>query len=76
MLRVLSIVSISLFLATCGGDTTGGAGGDGGSLTILCDAEGEHKRKFINAVPALNPAFQVIPIYLSRMGLRRWEVME
>ncbi len=53
-----------------------GAGGDGGSLTILCDAEGEHKRKFIQAVPDIDPAFQVIPTYLSRMGLRRWEVNE
>ncbi len=51
-----------------------GAGGEGGSLTILCDAEGEHKRKFIEAVPQIDPSFQVIPTYLSRMGLRRWEV--
>ncbi|MFO7976893.1 MAG: GHMP kinase [Candidatus Hydrogenedentota bacterium] len=53
-----------------------GAGGEGGSLTILCDAEGEHKRKFIEAVPGVDPTFQVIPTYLSRMGLRRWEVYE
>ena len=53
-----------------------GAGGEGGSLTILCDAEGEHKRKFIEAVPSVDPAFQVIPTYLSRIGLRRWEVCE
>jgi D-glycero-alpha-D-manno-heptose-7-phosphate kinase len=53
-----------------------GAGGEGGSLTILCDAEGEHKRKFIEAVPSVDPTFQVIPTYLSRMGLRRWEVYE
>ena len=53
-----------------------GAGGDGGSLTILCDAEGEHKRKFIEAVPGVDPRFQVIPTYLSRVGLRRWELYE
>lgn len=51
-----------------------GAGGPGGSLTLLFGAKGEQKRKFIEALPALNPQFQVIPIYLSRMGLRRWTV--
>lgn len=51
-----------------------GAGGQGGSLTILGGAEGEQKRAFIEALPSLNPRFQVIPTYLSRMGLRRWEV--
>jgi len=50
-----------------------GAGGEGGSLTVLCAPEGERKRAFIDALPSLNPAFQVIPTYLSRMGLRRWE---
>ncbi|MBI4557033.1 MAG: GHMP kinase [Candidatus Hydrogenedentes bacterium] len=51
-----------------------GAGGDGGSLTILCGSEGERKRAFISELPQVNPGFQVIPTYLSRMGLRRWEV--
>ncbi len=51
-----------------------GAGGEGGSLTILFGPEGERKRAFIDALPSLNQTFQVIPTYLSRMGLRRWEV--
>ncbi|MBI5092724.1 MAG: GHMP kinase [Candidatus Hydrogenedentes bacterium] len=50
-----------------------GAGGEGGSLSILFGPEGERKRAFINALPELNQAFQVIPTYLSRTGLRRWE---
>ncbi|HEO70559.1 MAG TPA: GHMP kinase [Candidatus Hydrogenedentes bacterium] len=50
-----------------------GAGGDGGSLTLLCPPEGERKRAFIKALPLLDPAFQAIPTYLSRMGLRCWE---
>jgi len=50
-----------------------GAGGEGGSLTILCGPEGERKRAFMKALPDLNPLFQAIPTYLSRMGLRRWE---
>ncbi|HOC67236.1 MAG TPA: GHMP kinase [Candidatus Hydrogenedentes bacterium] len=50
-----------------------GAGGEGGSVTILCGPENEQKRSFIQAVPSLNPDFQVLPIYLSRFGLRQWE---
>lgn len=53
-----------------------GAGGEGGSLTILCGPEGEKKRAFIDALSSLDAKFQVIPTYLSRMGLRRWEVRE
>lgn len=50
-----------------------GAGGEGGSMTILCPPEGERKRAFINALPSVDPQFQAIPTYLSRMGLRRWQ---
>jgi D-glycero-alpha-D-manno-heptose-7-phosphate kinase len=50
-----------------------GAGGEGGSLSILCPPEGERKRAFIKALPSLNPAFCAVPTYFSRMGLRRWE---
>jgi len=53
-----------------------GAGGEGGSLSVLCAPEGERKRAFANALASLNPNFQVIPTYLSRMGLRRWEISE
>ena len=50
-----------------------GAGGDGGSLTLLFGPESERKRAFLRALPALNQSFQSIPIYLSRFGLRQWE---
>jgi len=53
-----------------------GAGGEGGSLTILCGPEGERKRSFVQALSALNPKYQAIPLYLSRFGLRRWECVE
>ncbi len=53
-----------------------GAGGEGGSLTVLCPPESERRRAFINALPSLGKGFQVIQTYLSRMGLRRWEVIE
>jgi D-glycero-alpha-D-manno-heptose-7-phosphate kinase len=50
-----------------------GAGGDGGSITILCGALSHQKRALIAAIEAENPLFQHIPTYLSRVGLRIWE---
>lgn len=49
-----------------------GAGGEGGSLTLLFDEHNKNKRNFKKALFELDPQLQVIPIYLSRMGLRRW----
>jgi len=50
-----------------------GAGGGGGSLTILCGEDASSKRKIINDVQAANEKYKNIPIYLSRYGLRIWE---
>jgi D-glycero-alpha-D-manno-heptose-7-phosphate kinase len=49
-----------------------GAGGQGGSLTLLCDAHSPRKRELIRAVESANPAFRHVPTYLSRSGLRVW----
>ncbi len=53
-----------------------GAGGEGGSLTLLCGPDGERKRALVQELEALQRGFQIIPIYLSRMGLRVWETLE
>ncbi len=50
-----------------------GAGGDGGSVTLLCGATSSEKRELIKAVEEANPLFKSLPIYLSRFGLRVWE---
>jgi D-glycero-alpha-D-manno-heptose-7-phosphate kinase len=50
-----------------------GAGGDGGSLTILAGELSHVKRAMIRDIEAENPLFKNIPIYLSRTGLRTWE---
>jgi len=50
-----------------------GAGGDGGSLTILCDAAAQVKRAMLRSIEQENPRFKNIPIYLSRYGLRVWK---
>ncbi len=49
-----------------------GAGGDGGSLTILCGPIAQAKRAMLRAIEQENPRFRSIPIYLSRYGLRVW----
>jgi D-glycero-alpha-D-manno-heptose-7-phosphate kinase len=50
-----------------------GAGGDGGSLTLLCGDHSQEKRAMIRAIEQENPLFKNIPVYLSRYGLRVWK---
>ena len=50
-----------------------GAGGDGGSLTILMGAASESKRAMIREIEQDVPLCRSIPIYLSRYGVRTWE---
>lgn len=50
-----------------------GAGGEGGSMTLLCGPSASARRSLLRAISAANPLFQLIPIYLSRFGLRVWE---
>ena len=50
-----------------------GAGGLGGSLTLLSNESSAAKRAMIRAIEQENPYYQNIPIYLSRSGLRTWE---
>jgi D-glycero-alpha-D-manno-heptose-7-phosphate kinase len=49
-----------------------GAGGDGGSVTILCGDLSGKKRSMIRAIEEASPLYRTIPVYLSRMGLRVW----
>jgi D-glycero-alpha-D-manno-heptose-7-phosphate kinase len=50
-----------------------GAGGEGGSLTILTGTLSQVKRAMIREIETENRLFKNIPIYLSRYGLRTWE---
>jgi D-glycero-alpha-D-manno-heptose-7-phosphate kinase len=50
-----------------------GAGGEGGSITILCNSLSHAKRAMIREIEQENLLFKNIPIYLSRHGLRVWE---
>jgi D-glycero-alpha-D-manno-heptose-7-phosphate kinase len=49
-----------------------GAGGEGGSITLLCDAHSPRKRALLRAIETAHPDFRHIPTYLSRFGLRVW----
>jgi D-glycero-alpha-D-manno-heptose-7-phosphate kinase len=50
-----------------------GAGGEGGSITLLCSSLSHEKRAMLRAIEEDNPLCRSIPIYLSRYGLRVWE---
>ncbi len=50
-----------------------GAGGEGGSVTLLCPPLSYVKREMIRAIEAESSPCRNIPIYLSRYGLRIWE---
>lgn len=55
------------------GGKVNGAGGDGGSVTLLFGPEGIKKRDFMRRLGVCEPQAQIIPTYLSRIGLRTWE---
>lgn len=50
-----------------------GAGGDGGSVTLLCNSLSYVKRAMTKEIEQENLLYRNIPIYLSRYGLRTWE---
>ncbi len=50
-----------------------GAGGEGGSISVLSGPEMPHKREMVEEIEDLRDEIQQIPIYLSRYGLRIWE---
>jgi len=56
-----------------------GAGGAGGSLTLLCGPLSHGKRTMIREIEQESSRsdrlFTNIPIYLSRFGLRTWEAV-
>jgi D-glycero-alpha-D-manno-heptose-7-phosphate kinase len=49
-----------------------GAGGEGGSLTLLCGPSSSAKRSLIASLGDVDPLCQHIPTHLSRTGLRVW----
>lgn len=50
-----------------------GAGGDGGSLTILSPPDWALRKRMVRTIEEIGGGIREIPIYLSRTGLRVWE---
>jgi D-glycero-alpha-D-manno-heptose-7-phosphate kinase len=53
-----------------------GAGGDGGSVTLLCGADSASHRRVVETVQGIDASFRVIPTALSRAGLRVWDASD
>ena len=49
-----------------------GAGGEGGSITLLCDESSSRKRALLREIEGADSAFRHVPTYLSRAGVRVW----
>jgi D-glycero-alpha-D-manno-heptose-7-phosphate kinase len=49
-----------------------GAGGEGGSITVLCGPERRAKRQLLAAIREADSRFEVVPTRLARRGLRVW----
>lgn len=49
-----------------------GAGGEGGSLTLLCGEDVAGKDALVRALEAADPAFRHVPTRFSREGVRVW----
>jgi len=50
-----------------------GAGGDGGSLTLLCGPQAAQRRALVQQIESASVRYQNLPIQLSPTGLRVWE---
>jgi D-glycero-alpha-D-manno-heptose-7-phosphate kinase len=50
-----------------------GAGGEGGSITLLGGPKAAAQQAMLAAIQRADPFLQVIPIRLSRDGLQVWE---
>jgi len=66
--RVISIAQVH----GAAGWKVNGAGGDGGSLTLLAGASSAAMRAMVRQIEEDNPLFRSIPIHLERTGLRVW----
>lgn len=50
-----------------------GAGGEGGSLTLLCGSSVATRKQMLHEIEVQNEMWRNIPINLDRYGLRTWE---
>lgn len=53
-----------------------GAGGRGGSLTVLADADDERRRRMLQDIVSLGHGIGPLPAWLSSSGLKVWDVRQ
>jgi D-glycero-alpha-D-manno-heptose-7-phosphate kinase len=71
--RALQVIGVAEEFGVAGYKVNG-AGGAGGSVTLLLKPGAPDKHRIIEAVEKVNPDFRNIPIRLAPHGLRRWKV--
>ena len=50
-----------------------GAGGDGGSMTLLGPEDGVRRRRMLDRIERMGNGIRIIPVSLSTEGLKSWE---
>jgi D-glycero-alpha-D-manno-heptose-7-phosphate kinase len=50
-----------------------GAGGEGGSLTLLGSPRPDQRHRMVETIQKISPLYRLIPIQLDHWGLRVWE---
>lgn len=73
--RAAKVISVAERFGVAGYKVNG-AGGAGGSVTLLLKAGAQDKHRLIAEIEEAHPDFRSIPIRLAPHGLRRWKVEE
>jgi D-glycero-alpha-D-manno-heptose-7-phosphate kinase len=64
-----SVIDIAVASGALGWKVNG-AGGEGGSITVLCGPDAASRRHLSASLPRADPMFHIIPTSLSRHGVR------
>jgi D-glycero-alpha-D-manno-heptose-7-phosphate kinase len=69
--RAKQVIALARQLGVAGYKING-AGGDGGSITLLLRAGAQDKHDLIREIETAHPEFRHIAVWLAPQGLRRW----
>ncbi len=70
--RAKKVIEVARQSGICGYKVNG-AGGAGGSVTLLLESGAREKHQLIQAIEQAHPDFRNIPVRLAPNGLRRWK---
>jgi D-glycero-alpha-D-manno-heptose-7-phosphate kinase len=73
--RALQVMEVARRFGVSGYKVNG-AGGAGGSVTLLLNAGARDKHRLISEIEKAHPDFRNIPVRLAPHGLRRWKLDE